>query len=95
MLLIIGLLQTQRLRPVPRQLSGINSNVESDRYLEDASYIRFRNLNIGYKFTKKTYNGLPVDEIKFTLKCKTYSLGPSLMVTQRWVSVVQRVKLIC
>jgi hypothetical protein len=46
-------------------LSGINSNVESDRYLEDASYIRFRNLNIGYKFTKKTYNGLPVDEIRF------------------------------
>jgi hypothetical protein len=45
-------------------LSGINSNVESDRYLEDASYIRFRNLNIGYKFTKKTYNGLPVDEIR-------------------------------
>jgi hypothetical protein len=44
-------------------LSGINSN-ESDRYLEDASYIRFRNLNIGYKFTKKTYNGLPVDEIR-------------------------------
>jgi hypothetical protein len=64
MLLIIGLLQTQRLLPVPRQLSGINSNVESDRYLEDASYIRFRNLNIGYKFTKKTYNGLPVDEIR-------------------------------
>jgi hypothetical protein len=55
---------TTASRPVPRQLSGINSNVESDRYLEDASYIRFRNLNIGYKFTKKTYNGLPVDEIR-------------------------------
>jgi hypothetical protein len=62
MLLIIGLLQTQRLLDLPRQLSGINSN-ESDRYLEDV-YIRFRNLNIGYKFTKKTYNGLPVDEIR-------------------------------
>jgi TonB-linked SusC/RagA family outer membrane protein len=55
---------TTASRPVPRQLSGINSNVESDRYLEDASYIRFRNLNIGYKFTKKAYNGLPVDEIR-------------------------------
>jgi hypothetical protein len=51
---------TTAARPVPRQLSGINLNVGSDRYLEDASYIRFRNLNIGYKFTKKTYNGLPV-----------------------------------
>jgi hypothetical protein len=62
MLLIIGLLQTQR--PRPKTIVRINSNVESDRYLEDASYIRFRNLNIGYKFTKKTYNGLPVDEIR-------------------------------
>jgi hypothetical protein len=95
MLLIIGLLQTQRLLDRFQDNCQESSNVESDRYLEDASYIRFRNLNIGYKFTKKTYNGLPVDEIKFTLKCKTYSLGPSLMVTQRWVSVVQRVKLIC
>jgi hypothetical protein len=35
-----------------------------NRYLEDASYIRFRNLNIGYKFTKKAWTGLPVDEIR-------------------------------
>lgn len=50
--------------PAPRQLSGINSNLESDRFLEDASYIRFRNLNIGYKFTKKAFTNLPVDDIR-------------------------------
>ena len=56
---------TTASRPVPRQISGINSNVESDRYLEDASFIRFRNLNVGYKFTKKAFNNLPVDDIRF------------------------------
>jgi hypothetical protein len=50
--------------PAPRQLSGINSNLESDRFLEDASYIRFRNLNIGYKFTKKAFPNLPLDEFR-------------------------------
>jgi hypothetical protein len=84
---------TTASRPVPRQLSGINSNVESDRYLEDASYIRFRNLNIGYKFTKKTYNGLPVDEIRI------YTQMQNLFTWTKFngdpESVVQRVKLIC
>jgi TonB-linked SusC/RagA family outer membrane protein len=50
--------------PAPRQLSGINSNLESDRFLEDASYIRLRNLNIGYKFTKKAFPNLPLDEFR-------------------------------
>jgi hypothetical protein len=60
--LIIGLqLHTASL---PRQTIEINSNLESDRFLEDASYIRFRNLNIGYKFTKKAFTNLPVDDIR-------------------------------
>lgn len=50
--------------PAPQQKSGINSNLESDRFLEDASYIRFRNLNIGYKFTKKAFSNLPVDDVR-------------------------------
>jgi hypothetical protein len=75
-------------------LSGINSNVESDRYLEDASYIRFRNLNIGYKFTKKTYNGLPVDEIRI------YTQMQNLFTWTKFngdpeVGIGSAVKLIC
>jgi TonB-linked SusC/RagA family outer membrane protein len=50
--------------PAPQQASGVSSNQVSDRFLEDASYIRFRNLNIGYKFTKKAFTNLPVDEIR-------------------------------
>jgi TonB-linked SusC/RagA family outer membrane protein len=50
--------------PAPRQITGINSNQVSDRFLEDASYIRFRNLNVGYKFTKKANPGFPMDELR-------------------------------
>lgn len=50
--------------PAPQQLSGVNSNLESTRFLEDASYIRLRNLNFGYKFTKKAFPGLPIDEFR-------------------------------
>jgi TonB-linked SusC/RagA family outer membrane protein len=50
--------------PAPRQLSGVVSSQVSDRFLEDGSYIRFRNLNVGYKFTKKAWSGLPVDEVR-------------------------------
>jgi TonB-linked SusC/RagA family outer membrane protein len=50
--------------PAPRQFTGINSNLTSDRFLEDASYIRFRNLNIGYRFTKKAFPSFPIDELR-------------------------------
>jgi hypothetical protein len=56
--------------PAPRRLSGINSNLESDRFLEDASYIRFRNLNIGYKFTMKAFTNLPVEDIRIYTNAK-------------------------
>ena len=55
---------TTASQPAPRQLSGIVSSQVSDRYLEDGSYIRFRNLNVGYKFTKKAWTALPVDEVR-------------------------------
>jgi len=58
------LTNTTASRPAPQQKSGINSNLESDRYLEDASYIRLRNVNVGYKFTKKAFPNFPVDEIR-------------------------------
>jgi TonB-linked SusC/RagA family outer membrane protein len=50
--------------PRPRQFSGVNSNVTSDRFLEDASFIRLRNLNIGYNFTRKLIPSLPIDQLR-------------------------------
>ncbi len=54
--------------PRPVQLSGINSNQVSDRFLEDASYIRFRNLNIGYNFTRKMIPNFPVEQFRVYLQ---------------------------
>ncbi len=50
--------------PAPLQVTGINSNQLSDRFLEDASYIRFRNLNFGYTFDKKYFKNLPIEQIR-------------------------------
>ncbi len=50
--------------PAPIQLSGTTSNVTSDRFLEDASYIRLRNLNIGYNFSKKLIPNFPIDQLR-------------------------------
>jgi TonB-linked SusC/RagA family outer membrane protein len=55
---------TTASRPTPQSISGVNSNLESDRWLEDGSYIRLRNLNFGYKWTKKAFPTLPIDEIR-------------------------------
>ena len=58
------LTNTTSSRPSPQQKSGIVSYVTSDRWLEDASYIRLRNVNIGYKFTKKVFPNFPIDELR-------------------------------
>jgi TonB-linked SusC/RagA family outer membrane protein len=55
---------TGATQPAPRLLSGINSNQTSDRFLEDASYVRFRNLNFGYTFDKKYFPNFPLDQVR-------------------------------
>lgn len=55
---------TDAVNPIPRQISGVNSNVTSDRFLQDGSYIRLRNLNIGYTFSKKYWANLPVQDVR-------------------------------
>ena len=55
---------TTASNPAPRQITGINSNQVSDRFLQDASYIRFRSLNFGYTFDKKMLGDLPIDSVR-------------------------------
>lgn len=59
-----SVINTDAKNPLPRQISGVNSNVTSDRFLEDASYIRLRNLNIGYTFSKKNFPGFPIQDLR-------------------------------
>ncbi|WP_293894583.1 SusC/RagA family TonB-linked outer membrane protein [Flavobacterium sp.] len=55
---------TDASQPAPLQLSGVDNNQDSTRFLEDASYIRFRNLNFGYTFGKKLLKNLPLDKVR-------------------------------
>lgn len=38
-----------------------NSNKPSSRYLEDGSYLRLRNIQLGYNFTEKVLNSLQLN----------------------------------
>lgn len=55
---------TNASQPAPFQLNGIDSNQTSDRFLEDGSYIRFRNLNFGYSFKKAFFKNMPLDKVR-------------------------------
>ena len=55
---------TDASQPAPLQISGVDNNQDSTRFLEDASYIRFRNLNFGYTFDKKILKALPLDKVR-------------------------------
>jgi TonB-linked SusC/RagA family outer membrane protein len=51
-------------QPAPLQLSGVDNNQTSTRFLQDASYIRFRNLNFGFTFDKKILKALPLEKVR-------------------------------
>ena len=46
---------------------GIQGLQVSDRFLQDASYIRFRNLSLGYTFDRSAFNDLPVNKVRVSL----------------------------
>lgn len=46
---------------------GIVGLQTSDRFLQDASFLRLRNLSIGYTIDKRRFNDLPVNRMRFSL----------------------------
>ena len=58
------LANTGASQPAPTQFSGVDTNQNSTRFLEDGSYIRFRNLNIGYTFGKTLLKNLPLEKVR-------------------------------
>ena len=71
------LLYDQWMKPgditnIPRQDKG-NSQVMSTRYLEDASYLRLRNVSLGYSFPKHL-----LDKVKLS-KLRVYAQGLNLV----------------
>jgi len=55
---------TNAANPAPLSVTGIDSNEVSDRFLQDASFIRFRSFNIGYTFDKSVLGKLPIDKVR-------------------------------
>ncbi|WP_318641060.1 SusC/RagA family TonB-linked outer membrane protein [Flavobacterium ardleyense] len=56
---------TDATLPAPYQLNGgVETNYVTDRFLEDASYIRWRNLNVGYTFSGDMFKQLPLDKVR-------------------------------
>jgi TonB-linked SusC/RagA family outer membrane protein len=51
---------------VPRAVGGasINTDVFSDFYVEDASFLRLQNVQIGYTFSEKQIRGLGIDKLR-------------------------------
>lgn len=59
---------TETVLPRAMYVSGDNSAYNfqgSDRYVEDGSFLRFQNLQIGYNFEKKRLKSLGLNELKF------------------------------
>lgn len=50
----------------------------TDRYLEDASFLRLRNINLGYTFNKETIKDLPISGLRF------YVQGENLVTFSSW-----------
>ena len=43
---------------------NVNTNLVTDRFLQDASYIRWRNLNVGYTFSGDIFKKLPLEKVR-------------------------------
>jgi TonB-linked SusC/RagA family outer membrane protein len=58
--------------------SNLGSDDLSDRFLRDASYIRLRNLQLGYRVPKKFLNKTFISDLSFTLQ------GENLFTWTKW-----------
>ena len=59
--------------PAPVQFNANNIDQTSDRFLHDASYIRFRTLNFGYTFGQKLLKKLPLEKVR--IYCQMQNLA--------------------
>lgn len=57
---------------LPKPTNGVSGQVVgglqiTDRFLQDASYIRLRNLSLGYTIDKRTFGELPINKLRLSL----------------------------
>ena len=58
--------------------SSVDYINSTDRYLEDASFLRLRNIQFGYSFTKEMLSELPISGLRF------YVQGENLLTFSSW-----------
>lgn len=60
------------------QMGGVDANKNSTRYLEDASYIRLRNITLSYRIPEKVLNSLKIGGATL------YVSGDNLLTFTKW-----------
>lgn len=63
---------------IPSLSSGSTRNLLTTRYLEDASYLRLKNLSVGYKLSDKVMDNTPLNSVRF------YVQGENLFTWTEW-----------
>jgi len=55
-----------------------NFNTSSDRFLYDSSFLRLKNINLGYNFPAKFLDGMPINNLRFFVQ------GENLLTWTKW-----------
>ncbi|MFD0993127.1 SusC/RagA family TonB-linked outer membrane protein [Tenacibaculum geojense] len=63
---------------IPSLASGSTRNLLSDRYLEDSSYLRLKNISIGYELTNSLMKDSPFSSVRL------YIQGENLLTWSKW-----------
>ncbi|WP_449399751.1 TonB-dependent receptor domain-containing protein [Chryseobacterium wanjuense] len=62
--------------PIVTDITGFNnSSTFSDRFLKDASYVRLRNVTLGYNFGKDILRGTPISQLRVYVQAENFLLG--------------------
>jgi hypothetical protein len=67
--------------PAPRASFGNNNLVMSDRFLEDASYLRIQNVRLGYNLPTRWANKIKMSQLKI------YCSGQNLYVFSKYTGL--------
>ncbi|WP_298765606.1 TonB-dependent receptor [uncultured Polaribacter sp.] len=66
------------LTSIPALNTGSTRLLLTDRYIEDASYIRLKNVSFGYQLTKKSLQNTPFDSVRI------FAQGENLLTWTKW-----------
>jgi hypothetical protein len=69
---------TQTNMPSLDSTNADNFNTSSDRFLYDSSFLRLKNINLGYNFPSKFLSGVPITNLRLFVQ------GENLLTWTKW-----------